>query len=243
MAFQPGSVNYTQGFGSRPETIEVPHVDVRAPTSSDVLYPIGKWWLYIGNSLWYLYSQSSSGGTLVSNWVQVASALSPNIYAVNGTANQITASSSAGVVTLSIPSTFIAPGSIAATSTVTAGTGLSASAGNLSLLAAGSGFVTTPTVTSGAASGAVICNGRIGAVTFTSPSIAGGASQTLTVTNSAIVSSSTIVLYSVVGATAGAALSIESVTNSLGSSAVVITNGTGATTQSANITLVFLVLN
>lgn len=48
---------------------------------------------------------------------------------VIGTTNQITASSATGDVTLSIPSTFIAPGSIQSTSTITADTGLTVSAG------------------------------------------------------------------------------------------------------------------
>ena len=44
MTTQPGANIYTQGFGSRPENVEVPHLDVRAPTTTDVLYPIGKKW-------------------------------------------------------------------------------------------------------------------------------------------------------------------------------------------------------
>ena len=50
------------------------------------------------------------------------------VTSIAGTANQITASASTGAVTLSVPSTFIAPGSIAATTTVT-GTGVIASNG------------------------------------------------------------------------------------------------------------------
>lgn len=50
------------------------------------------------------------------------------VSSIAGTANQITASASTGAVTLSVPSTFIAPGSIAATTTVT-GTGIIASNG------------------------------------------------------------------------------------------------------------------
>lgn len=48
------------------------------------------------------------------------------VTSLAGTANQITASASTGAVTLSTPSTFIAPGSIAATTTVT-GTTINAS--------------------------------------------------------------------------------------------------------------------
>ena len=50
------------------------------------------------------------------------------VTSIAGTANQITASASTGAVTLSTPSTFIAPGSIAATTSVT-GTVLNATNG------------------------------------------------------------------------------------------------------------------
>lgn len=46
------------------------------------------------------------------------------VTSIAGTANQITASAATGAVTLSTPATFIAPGSIASTSTITAATGL-----------------------------------------------------------------------------------------------------------------------
>ena len=53
---------------------------------------------------------------------------SGGVSSITGTANQITASASTGAVTLSTPSTFIAPGSIAATTTVS-GTTLTATSG------------------------------------------------------------------------------------------------------------------
>jgi hypothetical protein len=130
--FQPGANVYTQGFGSRPENVEVPHYDVRAPTTTDVNYPLGKWWLYVGNSLWYLLSLSSAGGSLSANWIQIASA-SGDILSVIGTANQITAATTAGIVTLSTPTTFIAPGSIASTTTITAATGLTVTLGGAAI--------------------------------------------------------------------------------------------------------------
>jgi hypothetical protein len=67
------------------------------------------------------YSDGTAWQTLAAAGVSVAS--------ITGTANQITASSPTGAVTLSTPSTFIAPGSIASTSTITAATGLTVSAG------------------------------------------------------------------------------------------------------------------
>lgn len=55
------------------------------------------------------------------------------VTSLTGTANQITVSAATGAVTLSIPVVFIAPGTIAATTTVTAGTNLVSTAGNLLL--------------------------------------------------------------------------------------------------------------
>lgn len=90
----------------------------------------------------------------------------------------------------------------------------------------------------------ITLNGRMGAATFTGVSIAAGATQTFVITNAQITSATTQVLYGAIqGATAGSALSIDSVTNANGSSTVVIGNGTGATTDTANLKLVFLVLN
>jgi hypothetical protein len=63
------------------------------------------------------------------------------ITSVSGTANQITASTLAGAVTLSTPATFIAPGTIASTTTNTAGTNLISTAGDL-LLPASNGATT-----------------------------------------------------------------------------------------------------
>lgn len=44
-AFQDGAMVNTVAFGSRPENVEVPHNDTRAPTPQDVRYPIGKRWI------------------------------------------------------------------------------------------------------------------------------------------------------------------------------------------------------
>lgn len=69
MPIQPGSTVYTQGFGSRPEDIEVPHLDVRPPNATDTQYPIGKRWLdtVLGNE-YVLGNLSSAGGVLQANW-------------------------------------------------------------------------------------------------------------------------------------------------------------------------------
>lgn len=66
------------------------------------------------------------------------------VTAIAGTSNEITASSSTGSVTLSIPSTFIAPGSIAATSTLSGTVGTLTAATNQLVL----GTTRTLTITS-----------------------------------------------------------------------------------------------
>ncbi len=67
--FQPGAMVYTQGFGSRPENVEVPHIDVRAPTAQDVNYPIGKRWVDTVAGIEYvLTSISTSSGIPQADW-------------------------------------------------------------------------------------------------------------------------------------------------------------------------------
>ena len=157
--------------------------------------------------------------------------------------------STAGTLTLGTADVLKA-GALQSLSTVTAATSMTATSGaitatsgNFVASAAGTGLVFPVATGSGAASGTVTCNGRQGSVTFTSPSIAAGAVQTLTMANSAITGSATVIMYTLRGATTGAALTIQSVTNSASQSAIVVTNGTGATTTTANITFDFIVLN
>lgn len=171
---------------------------------------------------------------------------------------------------ITAPGSLTTTTSLAATTTVTAGTGITSTTGNIVATAgavnagtsmtatlgnitatagnfvsstAGNGLVFNANSATGAAASPVVLNSRAGHVIFTSVSIAAAADLTLTITNSAITGSSTQVLYSMAGATTGSALSIKSVTNSAGSSAIVVTNGTGATTTTADITLTFIVVN
>lgn len=128
---QPGAMLYTQGFGSRPESVEVPHIDVRAPAVTDIKYPIGKKWVdKVANKTYTLTSFSSALGVVSANWAPEGS--SAEIFNVLGTANQITSTVASGVATLSIPSAFQAPGSVTAATGLTATTGgVTASAGNI----------------------------------------------------------------------------------------------------------------
>ena len=228
------------------------------PTTSAKKNPVGTLWL--NTVLQNLWVQTQPG-----NWVLLSSGGSDIVAIVSGSATQITAVTNAGITTLTIPATFIAPGSITSITTLTGGTGITAttgnivaSAGNITTTLGSITSATTLTATSGAitatngnfvgtavgtgillnsaqasgiAANPVVVNGRSGRATFTTVSIAAGAAST------------TEVMLSMSGATSGSALSIKSKTASAGSLAIVVTNGTGATTTVADIQIDFLVLN
>jgi hypothetical protein len=141
-------------------------------------------------------------------------------------------------------STDSASGNLVVPGTITSTLGnVTATNGNFVASTAGTGIVLTPAVAAAAASPQT-ANGRSGQVVFSGVSIAAGATQTFVINNTAISAIGTVILYSMTGATQGSALTIESVTNVAGtSSTIVVTNGTGATTSTANITFTFLVLN
>lgn len=150
-----------------------------APTSSMTNYEIGQMACTPPNAptAFYLYA---GGGV----WAQFASN-SGDIIAVVGTANQITASTSAGTATLSIPTAFTAPGSITSTTTMTAGTSLTAGTtitatlgnitatnGNLVLSAAGNKLVIhATTATTDSVGVTAVMSGNPGAVTVTSTAV------------------------------------------------------------------------
>jgi len=192
----------------------------RNPTTQDIYNEGTRWqndsvnppiqWYTTGAGRWFEYPNSSFG-----------------VSSVTGTANQILATPGTGIVTLTTPTTFIAPGTIAATSSVTAPTG----------------FFTTPTVVAAGASPQTAA-GRTVDVTFSGVSIAAGATQSFVIANTAVPASTSTFLLSMIGATAGAALSIVSVTNvAATSTTIVVTNGTGATTTIANIRFIVEFLN
>lgn len=219
-----------------------------APTAQTIYAPygivqVGQIAIVPAVGAWICIGLLASVSGLTATWEQMVSSTG-DVLSVTGTTNQINASPTSGNVILTIPATFIAPGSIASTTTLTAGSGLTVTTGGITLLGLGQGLTTNPVIVAAGASPQV-ANGHVGQVTFSGVSIASGASQTFTITNSGITGSGTVILYSWYGATAGSALSIESVTNSTGSSSIVMTNGTSATmvTSTANITFVYEVLN
>jgi hypothetical protein len=80
VSIQPGANLYTQGFGSRPESVEVPFVTNRAPLTTDINYPIGKRWIWQGIAEYVLLSFAPiMGGGVTANWVETAG---NNLYPV-----------------------------------------------------------------------------------------------------------------------------------------------------------------
>ena len=133
-------------------------------------------------------------------------------------------------------------GDITAATTITAGGDITSTGGNVVISTLGDGVITNP-VTGTSGTGTIHADGRTGRVVYTPFSLAAATDATLILTNSTITGSGTQIIYSLSGVTTGAALSIKSVTNSAGSSSIVITNGTGATTSTADLVLVFQILN
>lgn len=191
MTFQPGANLYGVGVGTRPENVEVPFLSNRAPTTTDTMYPIGKRWVYIGNSEWVLLGQTSTQGTLASTWAQVTSS-SGDVQTVLGTANQVTATTVGSTATMSLPNAIITPGTLTTTGNLTVGTapgakvlvptGTNASIGTSAAMTAGTIVVNTTAVT---ASSIIFVShntiaGTAGAVSAPSASRVAGTSFTIT---------------------------------------------------------------
>lgn len=204
--FIPSSFSYNDApAGGQPMPMVIAP---RNPSNTiDKQYPAGYLWLAsldqytigVGGVVTYgsgnLYYQAgnSSGSP---NWILISDSSGP-IVGINGTTNQITATNSSGTVTLSIPAVFIAPGSIAATTTVTATLGnITATNGNIVRGTAGNKDIyssVASTTTAGANSAGTV-------------TLVGG---TATISTTAVTASSQIRLYRQgVGATGAAALGI-----------------------------------
>jgi hypothetical protein len=98
MTIQPGAMLYTQGFGSRPESVEVPHIENRAPTASDYNFPVGKRWVYTNVASYELIGVSTTSGITTANWNLLASDTGPLDTLTGGSGGAI--SPSAGNITL-----------------------------------------------------------------------------------------------------------------------------------------------
>ena len=246
MGFNPGGALYAQSFGVRYENVEVPTIQTRAPATTDVNYPIGKRWVDKTNNAEYcLTSLSSVGGILSATWVATgggsvelstltgdtgtATPSGGNIK-LAGTANQITTTASAAQVVVSLPSAIVAPGSITATTTLTATLGnITATNGNIVRGTAGNKDVYTSvatTVTAGANSA--------GTVTL----VAG----TATIATTAVTANSIIRLYRQgIGTTGAAVLGILTIgTKTAGVSFVInsVQPGDATGVQSSDVSVV-----
>lgn len=154
-----------------------------------------------------------AGNTAAAPTFQTLSGLAAT--SITGTANQITASASTGAVTLSIPSAFTAPGSITATTTVTATSGnITISSGNLSLPQ------TTSTVGQINWTGGIRIHGY-GSSSASTNLFAGNASGNFTMTND------TAIHNTAIGYTTGQAITTGADNTLIGYQA-----GTGITTSS-----------
>lgn len=141
--FNPGATLYSQAFGSVPASLGFPVYVSSAPTSTTTQGPFGPFQIgqvavWPNNGVFQLIGLSTAGGILSATWVQLSSS-SGTILAINGTAAQITASTSAGTTTLSLPAAITAPGSLTTTTTLTSGTTISAG----STITAGTGITST----------------------------------------------------------------------------------------------------
>ena len=132
MTVTPGANVYTQGFGSRPENVEIPTFQPRAPAITDVQWPLGKRWIdTAAGSEYSLCNFTSSLGITTANWSLLGTntgalntltgdsggAISPSAGNITlaGTAGQIATTGSGSTITFSLigpytPATYTAHG-------------------------------------------------------------------------------------------------------------------------------------
>src|SRR6185437_2667646 len=108
-------------------------------------------------------------------WIALGSG-SGNVLSVIGTANQIASAPTTGNVILSLPLAIIAPGSLTTTTTLTGGTGITATTGNIT---ASAGNVSA----SGSVTGGTGVTATTGNVTATAGAVNAGTSMTATLGN------------------------------------------------------------
>jgi hypothetical protein len=130
-------MSYTQSFGSSPDTVAFPHIDIRAPSAQDILYGIGQRWINkVGNSEYVLTSHSASQGVTTANWLLLAQiagtldtltgdtggAITPSAGNIDllGTVGEIITTGTANTITFSLDPVMITPGSLEVTGLLTA---------------------------------------------------------------------------------------------------------------------------
>jgi hypothetical protein len=195
-------------------------------------YALGQVWTLLGGAaaaVATINSLTPTGGNII----------------IAGTASQITATSLGSTITLSTPAAFVAPGSIAATTTVTATLGnITATNGNFVASTAGSGIV-IPAATVASGASPQTSNARAGRVVFSGVSIAANADQVFVINNTQVTAATTVVLVTMDGCITGTALSLKSVVSAANSITITVTNGNGVAivTQNTDLTFSYMVLN
>lgn len=210
----------------------------RAPTIRDIYNPGTRWqdnsanphviYETTGAGLWY---QQVGGGQSLTSLTVVGPTTLTGVTNINNTGSSATTIGTGGTGAVNIGN---ATGGTAVTGPITI-------TGNETFGSATVGLINVPATASGASP--QTANGRTFSVTFSGVSIAAAATQSFTIANSVITGSSTLIQYTMIGATTGAALNIQSVTNSASQSVIVIENGTGETTSTANITFIGTIIN
>lgn len=205
----------------------------RAPTVNDKAYVFGDLWVdgtagaswqNYGGGLWIALGTGTTGSinTITGDTGGAKTPLAGN-FNLKGTANQITVTGSANTETWSIPSAFIAPGSIASTTTITSGTSMVAT----TTLTAGTGITST--------TGNIVASA--GNISATLGSVAAGTSVTAGTTLTATLGNITATNGNIVKNTAGnkdvytsVATTITAGANSAGTVTLVGGTATVATT-------------
>lgn len=163
------------------------------------------------------------------------------VSSITGTANQITASASTGAVTLSIPSTFIAPGSVEVTSGFTVDAGTTGITGTTNINTSGNA---TTTIGNTAGSAAVTINVGTGNFVLdgtTNSTITMGASLTTgTITLGGTAETGTMTLGSSSGTNtvaigAGAGITTVNIANGVSGNTISLGNGVNTSAQTINI--------
>ena len=80
-----GQTVYSQGSGTASTSLLDAHRDNRNPNSSDVAYPLGKYWVNTNtNAVFYYASQTSNSGQLQAVWVALSNgSLTPAIFTID----------------------------------------------------------------------------------------------------------------------------------------------------------------
>jgi hypothetical protein len=149
--------------GSNQKRVQIGDIQVNESTNTAFMLTSagasGQTWTALG---------SGTTGAVVTLTGGSGGAISPSAGNINlsGTANQITTAGSGSTITFSIPAAFIAPGSIASTTTITSGTALVAT----TTVTAGTGITSTTgniTATAGAVNAGTSMTATLGNITAT----------------------------------------------------------------------------